>query len=131
VHRWVLGLSESLGSNIAIILLLGRKNGLEGESEFAFYSFCGGCDIPSEREGLPTFQEWLGEHHKDLDILVQEHPTYDYNPVPSETLDAVTADIQCLISMGRKVVIVDSGGETRTGKVCKYMGAKEDSSSKT
>ena len=70
---------------------------------------------------------------KDIDILVREHPTYDLagnNTFPSGTLDAVKADIEELISMGRRVIVVDSGGCTRTGMVWKHMGAKEDFSIK-
>ena len=128
VHRWVLGLPQP---NTAIVSLLGRKHGPEGDSEFSFYSFCGGFDTSSEREGLPTFQEWLDQYHKDLNISVHEHPTYDYYPIPLETLDAVKADIEQLILTGRTVIVIDSGGETRTGKVRKHMGAEEDSTSNT
>ncbi len=127
VHRWVLGLC---GSDIAIVSLLGRKNGPEGKSEFSFYSFCGGLDKPSEREGRPTFQEWLNLHHQNPNILVIEHPTYDGKTISLETLDAIKADIERLIKNGCKVVVVDSGGLQRTGKVGRYMGAKEDFSIK-
>ena len=116
---------------MAIVSLLGRKRGPEGTSEFSFYSFCGGSDTPSERDGLPTFQEWLDQHHKNLDIMVHEHPTYDFVSIPSEVLDAAADDIRRLVLEGRTVVVVDSGGETRTRQVATYIGAKEDSSSKT
>ena len=124
VHRWVLGLP---GPYTAIISLLGRKERRQGKSEFSYYSFCGGFDTPSERDGRPTFQEWLNCHHKDLDVLVREHPTFDYvDTIPHETLEAVKADILQLISMDRRVIVVDSGGVGRTGLVRCYMGAKED-----
>ncbi len=133
VHRWVLGLRERCGPNIVIISLLGRKGGPEGKSEFWFYFFCGGSDTAAERENRPTFQEWLDAHYKDLNILVREYPTFDGNHgkfVPLETLEAVSAEIKQLISMGRTVVVVDSAGAERTGRVCTHMGAKEDSSRK-
>ena len=63
--------------------------------------------------------------------MVLEHPTYDLggaNTFPAETLDTVSKDIFQIISMRRAVVVMDSGGETRTGMVCRYMGAKEDGS---
>ena len=127
VHGWVEGL-QKLGTKTAIILLLGRKP--DGRSEFWFYSFCGGCDTSTERGNSLTFEEWLDHHHKDLNILVREHPTNDWGRICAETLDAVKADIEGLISMGRTVIVVDSGGVTRTGMVCSHMGAKEDSSRK-
>src|SRR5438034_508690 len=52
VHRWVLGLP---GPNTAIVCLLGRKP--DGLSEFSFYSFYGGFDIPSEHPHCLSFQE--------------------------------------------------------------------------
>lgn len=131
VHRWILGLQKHCGANLAIVSLLGRKHGPEGLSEFAFYCFHGAFDTPSECENRPTFQEWLHSHHKDLDILVREHPTYDlagHNTFLSGTLDNVKAEIKHLVWQGRTVVVMDSGGETRTKIVATYMDAKEDSS---
>jgi len=124
VHRWVFGLP---GPNTAIVSLLGRKGGPEGLSEFSFYTFCGGLDTPLERGKRPSFQKWIEHHHKDLEIKVHEHPTFDFCQIPSEALAAVAADIKELLSEGRTVVVVDSGGITRTNQVCKYMGATEDS----
>ena len=124
VHRWVRGLPG--GANIAIVSLLGRKHGPEGQSEFSFYSFCGLWDTPAERHGLLSFQEWLHRSHEDRSIQVIEHPTYDFRPVPPETLAAVASDISELLGAGRTVVLIDSGGETRTKTVCKYMGFVED-----
>ena len=124
VHRWVLGLR---GPKTAIVSLLGRKP--DGTSEYSFYSFCGGWDTEAERANRQTFQEWLETHHSSLGILVREHPTSYYGPIHSDTLDAVADDVGRLISQGYTVTIVDSGGETRTGKVCRHIGAKEDSSS--
>ena len=128
VHRWVRGLP---GKDWTIVSLLGRKVRPGGDSEFKFYTFCGGFDTPTEREGRPTLQEWLDRHHEDLGIMVREHPTYDFggeNTFPAGTLDDVSVDIRQLVSMGRSVVLMDSGGETRTGMVCRHMDAKEDSS---
>ena len=124
VHQWVLGLR---GPNIAIVSLLGRKP--DGTSEYSFYSFCGGCDTETERGNLQTSQEWLETHHNSLSILVRERPTTDYGPIHLDTLDVVADDVRRLLSEGYTVTIVDSGGETRTGRVCRYIGAKEDSSS--
>jgi hypothetical protein len=111
----------------AIVSLLGRKNGPEGTSEFSFYSFCGGFDTPAQRRNRLSFQDWIDQWHKNLQILVREHPTYDFQPIPPETLAAVASDILELISAGRTPILVDSGGVTRTRAICKHMGATEDS----
>lgn len=121
VHRWVLGLP---GPKPAIVSLLGRKP--DGTSEFSFYSFYGGLDHPSDSR--PSFQQWLDRWHREEAILVREHPTYDFRPIPTETLDSVADDINELISGGRTVILVDSGGQTRTRIVCNHMLAVEDSS---
>lgn len=126
VHRWVRGLPGT--TNTIVVSLLGRKHGPDGLSEFYFYSFCGGFDLPSERRGRLSFQEWLNRWHKDRCIQVLDHPTYDFNPIPEATLLAVTSDITNLLSAGRTVVLMDSGGDTRTKQVCKYLGFIEDSS---
>ena len=68
--------------------------------------------------GQPTFQEWLNTKHEQLRIVVREHPTYDYCPISYERLTAIEADIRRPISVCRTVVVVDSGWESRTGKVC-------------
>ena len=134
LHGRLIGLRDYCGSSLAIISLLGKKHGPGGLSEFSFYPFCGGFDTPSERSDVLTFQEWLSFHHGDLGILVREHPTYDLagrNTFPPGTLDNIKADIEHLISQGYTVVVVDSGGETRTRMVARHIGAKEDSSNKT
>jgi hypothetical protein len=125
VHRWVLGLPSP---NTAILSLLGRKP--DGLSEYSFYSFHGGFDSPSECGNRPSLQEWLDHWHKDRSIVVCEHPTYDIygRPIPPETMQAIASDVSRLLLAQRTVIIVDSGGATRTGEVCKYLHAKEDSS---
>jgi len=123
VHRWVLGLPRPL---TAIVSLLGWKP--DGMSEFHFYSFHGGSDLPSDA-GSMSFEAWLDKWHSELCIVVREHPTYDFRPIPPETLEAVSADIRRLAAAGRTVVLIDSGGETRTRYVCRHMKAVEDTSS--
>ena len=133
LHGWLIGLREYCGSSLAIISLLGEKHRPGGLSEFSFYPFYGGFDTPSERSDVLTFQEWLSLHHDDLGILVREHPTYDLagrNTFPPGTLDNIKADIEHLISQRYTVVVMDSGGETRTRMVARHIGAKEDSSNK-
>jgi hypothetical protein len=126
VHGWVRGLPGS--TNTAIVSILGRKHGPSGTSEFSFYPFCGGFDTESERNRRPSFQQWLDRWHEDRHLEVIEHPTYDFTPITIETLNAIAADIYALLAAGRTVVLVDSGGETRTRVVCKHLDFIEDSS---
>ena len=51
VSAWISGLP---GPDIAIVSLLGRKQGHKGNSEFSYYSFSGGFDTCSERGSQPT-----------------------------------------------------------------------------
>ncbi len=127
VHRWALGLLGLPGPNKAIVSLLGRKP--DGTSEFSFYSFYGGFDDPSESSGKLSFQQWLDLRLGEGSIVLREHPTCDFRSPSSSTLDAVVSDNYGLMSERRTVVLVDSGGETRTRVVCNHMGATENSSS--
>ena len=120
VSEWVERLP---GPDTAIVSLLGRKQGNKGSSEFSYYSFSGGVDTSQERGSKPTFVEWLDSHHPERRILVRQHPTLDYRPIPYERLVAIEAEVRRLTSIGRIVVVVDSGGESRTGKVCRHMKA--------
>ena len=122
VDEWVSGLPKP---NTAIISLLGRKEDSAGKSEFSFYSFCSGYDTVNERGDRLTFQEWLTQNHTHLGIIVREHPTFDGNPVEDDLLAGVRDDIFDLLSSGRTVVVVDSGGVDRTGRVARYLCASE------
>ncbi len=124
VSNWVRGLP---GPNTVIISLLGRKRNRKQLSEFSYYSsFCGEWDTPLERDNKPSFQEWLQQHHNDLDILIREHPTYDDTDVPSTTICAISTDVHRFIEEGRTVIVMDSGGVGRTGQVCEYLKATHD-----
>ena len=122
VDDWVSGLP---GPNTAIVSLLGRKRSETGTSEFSHYSFCSEFDSATERKDRPTFQEYLDHNHSHLRITLHEHPTYDRRPVSIRILAAVGDDISSLLSTGRTVVVVDSGGMERTGQVARYLGATE------
>lgn len=115
LHAWVRGLSGGDG-NLAIVSLLGEKP--DGTSEYSFYPFY------KKRQ---TFQDWLNKHYPDRRIEVVEHPTTDFQPVPAETLSNVAADITRLLADGRTVVLVDSGGQQRSGQICRFMKAVEAS----
>ena len=84
--------------------------------------------MASDHPGRLSFQEWLDRWHADRSMVLREHPTCDFKPITPETLGAIAADIDTLLSAGRTVVVVDSGGQTRTGIVCRHIGAIEDSS---
>jgi hypothetical protein len=122
VDKWVHGLPG--GTATSVVSLLGRKP--DGVSEFSFYSFCGGFEDSAERAGRPSFQHWLEQRHPERGLQVIEHPTIDFKPVTHQILMAVARDIDGLLSAGRTVVLMDSGGETRTKQVCKHAGLVED-----
>jgi len=120
VREWVHGICD-LGPQPAIVSLLGLKH---GASEYtSFYSFYGGWDDPTDHPGKTSFRDWLGALSPD--VLVVEHPTEDFKLIPPDERDAIVIDVRDLLSKGRTVVIVDSGGETRTKQVCSHMSAKE------
>ena len=127
VSLWVSELVRQLQrTGVVIVSLLGHKPGPSNRSEFSFYSFCGGDDTPTERKTQPTLQQWLDLYHKDLQIRVVEHPTIDCPEIPLDVLTEIAANVLNLIAEGKTVVVMDSGGEQRTGKVRRYMGAVED-----
>jgi hypothetical protein len=55
-----------------------------------------------------------------------EFPTTDFQKVPQDVLDAVAEALRRLVSEKKVVILVDSGGETRTKQVCKFVEAVED-----
>ena len=122
VSEWLGGLPRP---KTAIVSLLGRKPDRGNQSEFSFYSFCGGWDTPSESRDKPTFRDWLRQRHGELQILVREYPTNDLQEITAEQLVAISDTIRELISEGHAVVVVDSGGVGRVGQVCTFMNATE------
>lgn len=67
-------------------------------------------------EGLPACSN----------IRIIEHPTTDTKPVPNDVLESVCLEVATLVREGRTVVVMDSGGESRVGQICRYIGAIED-----
>lgn len=127
VHKWVAGLPGRNGT--VIVSLLGRKppkdEKSKGRSEYGFYSFHGDVDA-SERLGTPHFSEWLTRYHRDRDLELGEYPTTDIVDMPDDQLCEISACVEESLKQGRTVVLVDSGGWTRTGCVCRHMGFVED-----
>ena len=122
VHKWIKGLPG--GDATAVVSLLGEKP--DGTSEFSFYSFAGAKDVESHRRRGPSFEQWLTKHHADRNIVLAEHPTTDFRPIEDEALEAIGRDIERLLNAEKTVVVVDSGGETRTGVVLRKLGFVED-----
>ena len=124
ISNWVEGLPKP---DTVIISLLGRKAGKNPVSECSYYSFYGPCDTPEERSDKPSFQEWLDHNHKDLSIVVREHPTYDYlapDAIPPDTIRPIAQDLRQFTKEGCKVVVMDSGGAGRTGHVATLLDAR-------
>ena len=126
-HEWVRGLPG--GNRTTIISLLGRKSGRGGVSEFSFYTFYGAWDSAEERKGKISFEDWLIRYHSERALQVVQRPTQDYEPIPAETLEAVANDVNRCLAEGRTVILVDSGGQERTGQVCRFMKLHQDSRS--
>jgi hypothetical protein len=98
---------------LSIISLLGWKR--DGMDEHAFYSF----------RDASGFKAWL-ENTPGRDVQLFHHPTTDYISVSQETIDAIKTDLERELSLGRAVLIVDSGGVQRTGQVCRSLQLVED-----
>lgn len=112
---------------VVIVSLLGRKP--DGLSEFSFYSFYGGFETQNDRPGALHFSEWLNRTYPKRELELFEHPTVDFKPVPTETLDRVKETVVPFLDSNRAVVLVDSGGEGRVRPVCKHLGLVEDTGS--
>lgn len=120
VRMWTDGI-HMLGPNPTVVSLLGRKP--DGMSEYGFYSFYGGLDDGQDHPGRLSFAEWLTSVDPFVELI--EHPTIDFEPITPGTLQAIEADVRGSLRSGRTVLVFDSGGETRTGQVCRHLGASE------
>jgi hypothetical protein len=113
VNVWLNGLPSSTGETV-IVSLLGRKP--RGPSEFTYYSFRGGFDQPQDRPGCPTWQEWLKSRYGSR-YRVCEFPTIDTEDIPESTKKVLFKTILEFIQAGKTVLVADSGGVGRTGRV--------------
>ena len=111
VIRWLSELPKH--RPLSIISLLGHKP--DGMDEHAFYSF----------RDASGFQKWLGRQLEGT-VNLFSHPTTDFGRVDSVTVMAIRSNLDQELSLGRTVVIVDSGGVQRTGQICREFGLIED-----
>ena len=111
VLDWARGLPG--GQETFVISLLGEKP-TTGRSEFSFYSSF------SEAESFAAF---LNGSILDRQFYIIDYPTIDRKEIAPAMLATIADRVRRLISQQRTVVIMDSGGCTRTGAVAKYLGA--------
>ena len=119
VLHWLNGLPTA-ETVTAIVSLLGRKAEPDGQSEFSYYSF---KSVHENRPGSPTFQEWLDRETAPGKYVVIEHPTTDTRPISLDVMNEITASILTHLRASRTVVVVDSGGQSRTSAVIRHLGA--------
>lgn len=117
VLAWLKGLPKEETVSV-IVSLLGRKPEPDGRSEFSYYSFKGARE---DRPSSPTFQEWLDRATTPGKYMVIEHPTIDTKPISPEVLTAIVACVVANLDANRTVVVVDSGGVSRTGAVIRLL----------
>lgn len=118
VLDWLRGLPAP--ETITVILsLLGHKR--DGESEFKYYSF---RSAHEDRPDSPTFQQWLDRNTAEGRYVVVEHPTVDTRPIDFHLMDKIVASILANLRLNRTVVVVDSGGVSRTGAVIRFLGER-------
>lgn len=122
LHSWVAGLP--LCSPLNIVSLLGSKF-VGKHSEFKHYPFRSCFETGSKT----TFQAWL-DANCDRRFRVHEFRTVDADPagIPLDEIARITACVHGLLAQGEAVVIVDSAGVSRTGRVCREMGLMENQS---
>ena len=116
IRDWILGLPKS--EKLHIVSLLGSKK--DGYSEFQYYPF----RSAKEEVDKPTWQEWLNERYEGR-FIIHEFPTVDAQGKQKEVLDSASRCILALLEGGNTVVVVDSAGAERTGRVCEFTGFKK------
>lgn len=119
VTAWVNGLPWSHQLNI--VSLLGTKT--SGLSEYSYYSFRGGHESNDQSSNLPTFQEWLDLRFGAGRFVVIDFPTIDTKPIEETILADICQKVTSLLLAAADVLLVDSGGWGRTGKVCAMLDA--------
>lgn len=116
IDKWAQGLPEH--KPIHIVSLLGRKK--DGFSEFGYYPFRSSKETGSK----PTFHEWLDERYPGR-FVVHEFATTDRMGVPADIRASASKCIADLLEAGKTVVLMDSAGSERTGRVREALGYRE------
>jgi hypothetical protein len=112
IGLWVDGLPTA--RPLHLISLLGQKP--DGYSEFGFYPFRSRHEVGDK----PTFQEWMDQRYIGR-FAIYEFPTIDTLKIPEDIFEAIKHLVAGLLADHRTVMIVDSGGYSRSGKVCERM----------
>lgn len=115
IDEWAGGLPKG---PLVIVSMLGSKP--TGDSEFKFYPFRGSGE--ASQGGRPTFQEWLDQRYGRDRFEVLEFPTVDTKPVPPTILSAIVSTVQRRLTAGSRVVVMDSGGFSRSGAIVRTLG---------
>ena len=112
--RFVLEWARGLPGNpeTYIVSLLGTKP--DGRSEFSFYS---------SFKDAEAFEAWLNTNVAGRRFHVISQPTTDCQEIDPAVLTTIAADVLRLISQGATIVVMDSGGHTRSGAVANHLGA--------
>ncbi len=116
VKEWVVGLPKP--RPLHIVSLLGTKPPPSCISEYSYYSFRGGHEAAGQLPSSITFQAWLDLHYGKGSFFVVDFPTVDTKEIDAPRLSTICAFIRSLLELSANVLVVDSGGVGRTGKVC-------------
>lgn len=115
VKNWVSGLP--LGRPLHLIMLLGSKPAPKNISEYSYYSFRGVHETKLLTKKSIDFQEWLGSVANEPHVVVHSFPTIDLQPISPIVAAEVVSVTLGLLKKTVNVVMVDSGGVTRTGSI--------------
>ncbi len=121
VKAWVNGLPQL--RPLYIVSLPGSKPQPSGISEYSFYSFRGGHEPADQRPTSITFQKWLDLHFGKGSFIVVDFPTVDTEAIDVSYLFTICAAVRSLLEASANVLVVDSGGVGRSGKVYASLSA--------
>lgn len=114
--QWIADLAP-----VTVVSMLGVKDG--GKSEFSFYTFWGGTDDPSIVGKKRSFADVLTAVDPQIELL--ERPTTDGRTLQPEQFDDICGLIQAAVAPDHPVVLVDSGGQERTGAVAEAIAVED------
>lgn len=108
---------------ITVLSMLGSKD--NGKSEFSFYTFWGDDDPTAVGKRL-SFGDVLAVVEPQITLV--ERPTTDGLTLPQDNVDDLCALVKEMVATDRPVVLMDSGGEQRTGAIADAVGVEDVSS---